>query len=121
MFHYNAIYGMFHYNAIYGMFFHRDTFWPNGVLAESRPPRDFNTKMRTRVVAKTKLLSTMSGTYNRLFIVSFKERPLLSLTPIFVCFNTFVFRVEGYPKKNTQYFWTSEWTLYIFFQTNYGI
>ena len=108
MFHHNAIYvGMFHHNAIYGMFFHRDTFWPNGVLAESRPPRDFNTKMRTRVVAKTKLLSTMSGTYNRLFIVSFKERPLLSLTTIFY-FLILFFRVERYPKKNTQYFRTSE-------------
>lgn len=36
----------------------RDSFWPEGTLAEPRPPRDDNTKMRTRVVCKTKMLGS---------------------------------------------------------------
>ena len=39
----------------------RDSFWPNGVPAEPLPPRDFNTQMRTRVVAKSKMLGSISG------------------------------------------------------------
>ena len=39
----------------------RETFWPNGTLAETPPPRDENTKLRTRVVCKAKLLGTVSG------------------------------------------------------------
>lgn len=38
----------------------RDAFWPGGTQAEPRPPRDHNTKMRTRVVCKTKMLATIS-------------------------------------------------------------
>nr|XP_006822119.1 PREDICTED: sorting nexin-13-like [Saccoglossus kowalevskii] len=37
----------------------RDSFWPNGIEAESSPERDHMTRMRTRVVAKAKLLSSM--------------------------------------------------------------
>ena len=37
----------------------RDSYWPSGVLAEKRPPRDVNTKQRTRVVAKAKMLGTI--------------------------------------------------------------
>ncbi|KAK3588903.1 hypothetical protein CHS0354_007052 [Potamilus streckersoni] len=38
----------------------RDAFWPGGILAESRPPRDKNTRMRTRVVCKAKMLGSIS-------------------------------------------------------------
>ncbi|XP_053570100.1 sorting nexin-13 isoform X1 [Bombina bombina] len=37
----------------------RDSFWPNGILAESPPLRDRSIRMRTRVAAKTKLLEIM--------------------------------------------------------------
>ncbi|XP_036394647.1 sorting nexin-13-like isoform X2 [Megalops cyprinoides] len=37
----------------------RDSFWPNGILAESPPRRDKNIRMRTRVAAKTSLLAIM--------------------------------------------------------------
>ena len=39
----------------------RDSFWPNGVPAEPQPSRDNETKMRTRVVAKAKMLGSVSG------------------------------------------------------------
>ncbi|XP_053322437.1 sorting nexin-13 [Spea bombifrons] len=37
----------------------RDSFWPNGILAETAPRRDRSIRMRTRVAAKTKLLEIM--------------------------------------------------------------
>ncbi|XP_033104173.1 sorting nexin-13-like isoform X2 [Anneissia japonica] len=37
----------------------RDSFWPNGILAEEQPERDELTKLRTRVAAKTKLLGNV--------------------------------------------------------------
>ncbi|KAL3831550.1 hypothetical protein ACJMK2_023289 [Sinanodonta woodiana] len=37
----------------------RDSFWPGGILAEPRPPRDQNTRMRTRVVCKAKMLGSI--------------------------------------------------------------
>ncbi|XP_072303417.1 sorting nexin-13 isoform X1 [Eucyclogobius newberryi] len=37
----------------------RDSYWPNGILAESPPRRDKNVQMRTRVAAKTSLLGIM--------------------------------------------------------------
>uniref|UniRef100_A0A8C7HBV4 Sorting nexin 13 n=1 Tax=Oncorhynchus kisutch TaxID=8019 RepID=A0A8C7HBV4_ONCKI len=37
----------------------RDSYWPNGILAESPPRRDKNIRMRTRVAAKTNLLGIM--------------------------------------------------------------
>ncbi|XP_061106275.1 sorting nexin-13 isoform X1 [Conger conger] len=37
----------------------RDSYWPNGILAESPPRRDKNIRMRTRVAAKTSLLGIM--------------------------------------------------------------
>ncbi|KAM9307616.1 sorting nexin-13 isoform 1-T1 [Gastrophryne carolinensis] len=37
----------------------RDSFWPNGILAESAARRDRSIRMRTRVAAKTKLLEIM--------------------------------------------------------------
>ncbi|KAL5007185.1 hypothetical protein ScPMuIL_015991 [Solemya velum] len=37
----------------------RDSFWPSGILAESRPERDQHTKMRTRVVCKAKMLGSI--------------------------------------------------------------
>uniref|UniRef100_A0A8C5HV18 Sorting nexin 13 n=1 Tax=Gouania willdenowi TaxID=441366 RepID=A0A8C5HV18_GOUWI len=37
----------------------RDSYWPNGILAESSPRRDKSIRMRTRVAAKTSLLGIM--------------------------------------------------------------
>lgn len=37
----------------------RDSYWPNGILAETPPRRDKNIRMRTRVAAKTNLLGIM--------------------------------------------------------------
>ncbi|XP_063308466.1 sorting nexin-13 isoform X2 [Pelobates fuscus] len=37
----------------------RDSFWPNGILAETTPRRDRSIRMRTRVAGKTKLLEIM--------------------------------------------------------------
>ncbi|XP_063777811.1 sorting nexin-13 isoform X3 [Pseudophryne corroboree] len=37
----------------------RDSFWPNGILAETTPRRDRSMRMRTRVAAKTKLIEIM--------------------------------------------------------------
>lgn len=37
----------------------RDNLWPGGCRAEPRVERDFNTRMRTRVVAKAKMLGTI--------------------------------------------------------------
>ncbi|XP_028819141.1 sorting nexin-13 isoform X3 [Denticeps clupeoides] len=37
----------------------RDSFWPNGILAETAPRRDKSVRMRTRVAAKTSLLGIM--------------------------------------------------------------
>ena len=42
----------------------RDSFWPNGVSAEPQPQRDHSTMMRTRVVAKAKMLGSVSGRLN---------------------------------------------------------
>ncbi|GFO50365.1 sorting nexin-13-like, partial [Plakobranchus ocellatus] len=37
----------------------RNSFWPNGILAEARLPRDEATKMRTRVLCKAKMLGSV--------------------------------------------------------------
>lgn len=39
----------------------RDSYWPNGILAETPPRRDKSIRMRTRVAAKTNLLGIMPG------------------------------------------------------------
>ena len=39
----------------------RDNFWPQGILAEASEERELYTKMRTRVLAKTKLNGTIPG------------------------------------------------------------
>lgn len=39
----------------------RDTFWPDGVKAETEPPRTEGDKMRARVLAKMALLASMTG------------------------------------------------------------
>lgn len=38
----------------------RHSFWPHGVRAEAKPPRDTEMKQRTRVAAKVALLSCLS-------------------------------------------------------------
>lgn len=42
------------------LLFLRQSLWPNGVKAETKPPRDPETKARTRVAAKVALLSCLS-------------------------------------------------------------
>ncbi|KAK3799540.1 hypothetical protein RRG08_052724 [Elysia crispata] len=37
----------------------RNSFWPNGILAEARSPREEATKMRTRVLCKAKMLGSV--------------------------------------------------------------
>uniref|UniRef100_A0A667YL87 Sorting nexin 13 n=1 Tax=Myripristis murdjan TaxID=586833 RepID=A0A667YL87_9TELE len=37
----------------------RDSYWPNGILAETQPRRDKSIRMRTRIAAKTSLLGIM--------------------------------------------------------------
>uniref|UniRef100_A0A8C9ZXH2 Sorting nexin 13 n=1 Tax=Sander lucioperca TaxID=283035 RepID=A0A8C9ZXH2_SANLU len=37
----------------------RDSYWPNGILAETAPRRDKSIRMRTRIAAKTSLLGIM--------------------------------------------------------------
>ena len=39
----------------------RDSYWPNGILAETPPRRDKCIRMRTRIAAKTSLLGIMPG------------------------------------------------------------
>uniref|UniRef100_A0A673GBC2 Sorting nexin C-terminal domain-containing protein n=1 Tax=Sinocyclocheilus rhinocerous TaxID=307959 RepID=A0A673GBC2_9TELE len=41
----------------------RDSYWPNGILAETPPRRDKSLRMRTRVAAKTTLLGIMPDIY----------------------------------------------------------
>ncbi|MEQ2177861.1 sorting nexin 13 [Goodea atripinnis] len=45
--------------ATYGDTINRDSYWPNGILAETPPRRDKCIRMRTRVAAKTSLLGIM--------------------------------------------------------------
>ncbi|KAG7281352.1 hypothetical protein CRUP_023503 [Coryphaenoides rupestris] len=45
--------------ATYGDTINRDSYWPNGILAETPPTRDRGIRMRTRVAAKTNLLGIM--------------------------------------------------------------
>lgn len=47
-----------------GFWLLRDSYWPNGILAETPPRRDKSLRMRTRVAAKTTLLGIMPGTHN---------------------------------------------------------
>lgn len=41
-------------------FIFRDSFWPNGIQSAPYPERDENTKMRTRIAAKTAMMCTIS-------------------------------------------------------------
>ena len=44
---------------------YRDSYWPNGILAETAPRRDKSIRMRTRIAAKTSLLGIMPGENTR--------------------------------------------------------
>lgn len=43
----------------------RESYWPEGKLAEPRPAREHNTKMRTRVVCKSKMLGSIPDDLRR--------------------------------------------------------
>ena len=41
--------------------FFRDSFWPNGILADKPPERDLSVRHITQVLCKAKLLGIVSG------------------------------------------------------------
>ena len=43
--------------------FFRESFWPNGILAEATPVREDSVKLRTRVTTKAKMFSGIPGMY----------------------------------------------------------
>lgn len=42
--------------------------WPGGILADTKPERDRHTIMRTRVLAKTKLMGCVPGSLKYVLI-----------------------------------------------------
>lgn len=46
----------------------RQSFWPNGVKAEKKPERDFETRCRTRIAAKAALLAYLSGIFFKKYL-----------------------------------------------------
>lgn len=79
------------------IFFCRQSFWPNGVRADAKPPRDSETKNRTRVAAKVALLSCLSDelkhiigseTTRRGLLLVFElfQRPILNRRLVYVLF-----------------------------------
>ena len=46
---------------IYYLNLFRESFWPDGKLAEAQPPRSDEEKLHTRMMAKEKLLENIPG------------------------------------------------------------
>jgi len=63
--------------------FCRNSFWPNGVKAESKPPRDTEMKNRTRVAAKIALLSCLSDELKHIIGSETTRRGLLRVFELF--------------------------------------
>ncbi|XP_035286822.1 sorting nexin-13-like isoform X1 [Anguilla anguilla] len=61
----------------------RDSFWPNGILAETPPLRDKNVRMRTRVAAKTKLLGVMPDELKHMVGAETARRGVLRVFDVF--------------------------------------
>ncbi|KAJ9575635.1 hypothetical protein L9F63_007496, partial [Diploptera punctata] len=61
----------------------KQSFWPNGSKAESRPPRDDATRMRTRVAAKVALLSSLSDELKHIIGSETTRRGLLCVFELF--------------------------------------
>lgn len=64
-------------------FFFRQSYWPNGVRADAKPPRDFETKNRTRVAAKVALLSCLSDELKHIIGSETTRRGLLLVFELF--------------------------------------
>lgn len=65
------------------MFFYRNSFWPNGIKAENKPPRDTEIKNRTRVAAKVALLSCLSDELKHIIGSETTRRGLLRVFELF--------------------------------------
>lgn len=63
--------------------FYRNSFWPNGVLAEAKPPRDPETKSRTRVAAKVALLACFSDDLKHIIGSDTTRRGLIRVFELF--------------------------------------
>ncbi|XP_033337344.1 sorting nexin-13 isoform X1 [Megalopta genalis] len=61
----------------------KNSFWPNGVKAEKKPPRDSETKDRTRVAAKIALLSCLSDELKHIIGSETTRRGLLRVFELF--------------------------------------
>ncbi|XP_012252806.2 sorting nexin-13-like isoform X1 [Athalia rosae] len=61
----------------------KQSFWPNGVKAEAKPPRDSETKSRTRVAAKIALLSCFSDELKHIIGSETTRRGLLRVFQLF--------------------------------------
>ncbi|EZA62302.1 Sorting nexin-13 [Ooceraea biroi] len=61
----------------------KNSFWPNGVKAESKPPRDTEMKNRTRVAAKIALLSCLSDELKHILGSETTRRGLLRVFELF--------------------------------------
>ncbi|KYM75577.1 Sorting nexin-13 [Atta colombica] len=61
----------------------KNSFWPNGVKAESKPPRDTEMKNRTRVAAKIALLSCLSDELKHIIGSETTRRGLLRVFELF--------------------------------------
>ncbi|XP_011499645.1 PREDICTED: sorting nexin-13-like [Ceratosolen solmsi marchali] len=61
----------------------KHSFWPNGVRADSKPPRDQETKSRTRVAAKVALLSCLSDELKHIIGSETTRRGLLRVFELF--------------------------------------
>jgi len=61
----------------------RNSFWPNGVKAENKPPRDTEMKYRTRVAAKIALLSCLSDELKHIIGSETTRRGLLRVFELF--------------------------------------
>ncbi|XP_012285877.1 sorting nexin-13 isoform X2 [Orussus abietinus] len=61
----------------------KHSFWPNGIKAEAKPPRDSETKNRTRVAAKVALLSCLSDELKHIIGSDTTRRGLLRVFELF--------------------------------------
>ncbi|KOX75581.1 Sorting nexin-13 [Melipona quadrifasciata] len=61
----------------------KNSFWPNGIKAEKKPPRDAEMKNRTRVAAKVALLSCLSDELKHIIGSETTKRGLLRVFELF--------------------------------------
>uniref|UniRef100_A0A671RVX0 Sorting nexin-13-like n=1 Tax=Sinocyclocheilus anshuiensis TaxID=1608454 RepID=A0A671RVX0_9TELE len=59
----------------------RDSYWPNGILAETPPRRDKSLRMRTRVAAKTTLLGIMPDELKHIIGAETTRKGILDASP----------------------------------------